>query len=68
MSDHACPRCRRLERILLVVTAYMTAMNWYESEDTIAILDRVKEYLPDRLRGILNRYLAKEERCPREGE
>jgi hypothetical protein len=56
-----CPRCRRLERILLVATAYSSARNWYESPETLKLLDRVKRHLPVRLQDILNRHLAREE-------
>jgi hypothetical protein len=53
-----CPRCRRLERILLVATAYLSPSNWYESPETMKLLDRAKRHLPLRLQDILNRHLA----------
>ena len=58
MGQPVCPRCRRLERMLLVVTAYLSPANWYESPETLKLLDRVKGYLPARLQDILNRHLA----------
>ena len=54
----ACPRCRRLERMLLVATAYLAPSNWYESPETLKLLDRIKRHLPARLQDILNRHLA----------
>ena len=58
MDQPACSRCRRLERMLLVVTAYLSPSNWYESPETLKLLDRVKGYLPARLQDILNHHLA----------
>lgn len=56
-----CPRCRRLERMLLVATAYLAPSNWYESPETLNLLDDVKRHLRRRYQDILNRHLAKEE-------
>lgn len=62
MSDHApCPRCRRLERLLLIAATYLSPSNWYESAETVKLLDRVKRHLPMRLQDILNRYLTARE-------
>ena len=57
----ACPRCRRLERMLLLATVYLVASNWYESPETLKLLDDVKRHLRPRYQDILNRHLAKEE-------
>ena len=44
-----------------MATVYLVASNWYESPETLKLLDDVKRHLRPRYQDILNRHLAKEE-------